>query len=221
MKPGPGGETFPASCFSGSLGAMTRVAIPFLALLLASACSQQSEQPAAEATTAAAPAASTAASVSAAPSVTADGPVSRYTSLKDCTVIETGDGEDWSVSRCDGIGPWTLQVDYGDARDDLRLLQRGESEIKLDLIGHGGGGFNALGDTIEWRGSGEAEKFTPKMLIVRNNVSEDPERSERQTAILFVIDLAKGCVVAKVRPSASQNDEARAIADGPARACLD
>jgi hypothetical protein len=148
------------------------------------------------------------------------GPGSRYTSLKDCKVVELREEEDWSVSRCAGPGGYGLMVDYGDARDDLRLIRPGGKTVELGLLQLSGGGFNALGDTVEWRGSGEGAAFAPTALIVRNNAVESPERPEQPTPFLVVIDLAQSCVVAQVRPTSGQNEQARKLADGPKQPCL-
>ena len=124
------------------------------------------------------------------------------------------------MSRCSGPGGFSLMVDYGDARDDLRLIKPGAKPVELGLLALNNGGFNSLGDAVEWRGSGAGEAFKPAALIVRNNAVENPERPERPTALLVVIDLAQGCVVAQVRPRPSQNEAARKIADGPRQPCL-
>ena len=145
---------------------------------------------------------------------------SRYTSLKDCKVEELREDEDWSVSRCAGPGGYGLMVDYGDARDDLRLVRPGGKPIELGLLQLNGGGFNSLGDAVEWRGSGAGAAFKPTALIVRNNAVESPERPEQPTGFLVVIDLAQACVVAQIRPSAGHNEAARRIADGPKQPCL-
>lgn len=202
---------------------MIRVALPVFALLLTSACLGKAENdtPAPNATASASTTPPSAVAATTPEIAAANGKVSRYTSLKDCTAIDGNEDEDWSVSRCKGLGQWTLQLDYGDAREDLRLLSADEGEFKLDLIGLGSGGFNAIGETVEWRGSGEGANFKPTALIVRNTISEDPAQSQRQTALLYVIDLAQHCAIARVRPGPRQNEEARASADGSARACLE
>lgn len=225
MKSRPGGATFPALCFSGSLVRMTRIALaPLVALLLASGCSEQAQPPSAEASPAAestsasaepAPAAS-----SASPSAAAsDGPASRYTSLKNCTVVDDGGGEDWSVSRCPGLGGYDLVINYGDARDSLAIVKNGKEIAEWNLWLRAGGGFNSVGETAEWRGVLKGTTFTPRALIVRNIANRDPERPERTTELLEVFDLVQACPVASIEPRANQNAEARAIADGPARAC--
>jgi hypothetical protein len=145
---------------------------------------------------------------------------SSYSSLKDCKVVELREDEDWSVSRCTGPGGYALMVDYGDARDDLRLVRPGGQPVELGLLQLNGGGFNSLGDAVEWRGTGAEAGFKPTALIVRNNAVESPERPEQPTAFLVVIDLAQSCAVAQVRPMAAQNEQARKIADGPKQPCL-
>lgn len=193
-------------------------------LLLLAACSKEGD-PAPAATDPAGPVTDAASALpsdaaeTAAPKASA-ATVSRYTSFKSCTLVEEGDGEDWSVSRCEGMGGFDLQIDYGDARDDLVLLRGGRKPAKLGLIALGTGGFNTLADTAEWRGTEGPAGFKPARLIVRNNVSEDPVNAEKVTSILMVIDLEQACVIAQVRPKAGQNEAARSIADGPPRPCL-
>lgn len=201
---------------------MNRLAVSGLTLLIA-ACS--GEPPAASHTESAAEATSLASDAAAATdpiASTPSGPQSRYTSLKDCKVVESGEsaGEDWSVSRCAGLAGWHLLIDYGDARDDLQLVRAGMPAVKLGLTVLGGGGFNSLGDTVEWRGSGEGTAFKPAALIVRNQVVTSPERPEQMAARLVVVDLKQVCVVAQIEPRPAQNEAARAIADGTRQPCL-
>lgn len=197
---------------------MTRLAAASFALLLA-ACS--AEQPtAAPSEGAPAEAASDAAVATSVATATVEGIQSRYTSLKDCKVVDSKEEEDWSVSRCDGLGGYSLFVDYGDARDDLRLVPPGGKPVPLELTAHGGGGFNALADTVEWRGEGAGAGFKPTMLIVRNAVVTSPEQPEQQSQFLVVIDLKQKCVVAQIKPRPAQNEAARAIADGAKQPCL-
>lgn len=199
---------------------MNRIAPLFSILpLLLTACSG-SDAPVPTASDAAIPMAASSEALPAPAPTAAGGPSSRYTSLKDCKVEQLREDEDWSVSRCSGPGGYSLMVDYGDARDDLRLIQSGAKPVELGLLALNNGGFNSLGDAVEWRGSGAGEAFKPAALIVRNNAVENPERPERPTALLVVIDLAQGCAVAQVRPRSGQNEAARKIADGPRQPCL-
>jgi hypothetical protein len=188
-----------------------------LAVLLAlAACGKPTEHEPVEPTDGAA--AATAPATETATSTAAAAPASRYTSLKQCKVTRSAPAEDWSESRCDGVGGWALQLDYGDLRETVQLLRAGRPPLDLNLGALTGGAFNSVGDAIEWRAPGVGQP--PAALILRNSVSEDVNQPERLTAYLVVADLAQGCVVANVRPSADQNAAARAVADGPRRACL-
>ena len=197
--------------------ALMRFASLALAVLLA-ACSKP-VAPTAEPT--AAPTGASASAVPEAAEPTApDGPISKYTSLKNCKVIEDGKGEDWSVSRCQGLGGYTLQLNYFDARESLDLIKDGKVTAELKLWLRGGGGFNALGDTAEWRGNMRGGLFVPRALIVRNNVIRDSAQPEKSTGVLEVIDLKRGCMVGAVEPQPGQNEAARAIADAPPEKCV-
>lgn len=196
---------------------MTRFSL--IALLLLTACSKEAAPPSGSPETGA-PALATSAAVEADEVSAPDAkPMSRYTSFKDCKLVKSGEGEDWSISRCKGVAGYDLEIDYGDARDELVLKVPGKPSAAMGLFELGNGGFNALGDTAEWRGPA-ADEFEPQALIVRNNISEDPSNSSKQTSVLLVIDLRQGCVVGQVRPRVGQNEAARTIADGPQRPCL-
>lgn len=197
---------------------MNRIVLIAPALLLA-ACSgeaaQQAEPEASTAVTTPSPAAEPTATTAAAAEH-----VSRYAKLDDCKTVRTKEDEDWAVLRCEGQGGIGLTLNYYDARDDLELVRPGKPPIQIGVPYLAGGGFNKLGDTVEWRGTGEGAAFRPSALIVRNNAIENSEQPERSTSFLTVIDIAQGCAVAQVRPGAGQNEQARAIADGPPGKCL-
>lgn len=200
---------------------MLRFALPLVALALGACSGGKPDAPATDVAlvpSETAPAEAATPVPDAAAAVTAR--TSQYTSLKDCKVIDDGGGEDWSVSRCAGPGGYALQVNYFDARDSLSLMRGGKVTAELKLWLRGGGGFNSIGDTVEWRGPKGDGPFAPSTLIVRNNVFRNPEQPERVTGILEVIDLKRGCVVGSLEPQAGQNEAARAIADGPPRPCL-
>ena len=192
-----------------------------LALLLLTACSKETE-PVPAATASQEPGALSDEATTAAMPAAIAGPVSRYTSFRHCKLVKSGErlGEDWSVSRCAGIGGYDLELDYSDARDDLALLHNGSPAVELGLVELSGGGFSSLADTAEWRGEGSDAGFAPTALIVRHLVSENSDNAGRQTAVLMVIDLRQRCVTDQVRPQPGQNEAARTIADGPRRACL-
>lgn len=215
-----GKQYFPASFVWGIMARM-RYAPLALAVLLA-ACSKPAE-PTAEPAAAPAGASASAVPEAAEPALVAaapESPISKYTSLKNCKVIEDRGGEDWSVSRCKGLGGYTLQLNYFDARESLDLLKDGKVMAELKLWLRGGGGFNALGDRVEWRGTMRGGAFVPRALIVRNNVIRDSAQPERSTGVLEVIDLKRGCMAGAVELQPGQNEAARAIADAPPEECV-
>jgi len=203
---------------------MLKRVVLLLPLLLA-ACSQTPEDPAKQAESMDTPTPAASGSAPAAFPPAAEAMASQYTSLKDCKVVRSGEGEgeNWSESLCDGLGGWRLAVNYGDARESMDLFGAGWKGVTSEpatanSVSHGAG-FNAFGEQVEWRGHGEGDTFKPIALIVRNSVTVDPETGRRES-LLLVADLAQRCLIAKVQPGPGQNEKARAIADGPRRACL-
>lgn len=196
---------------------MKRIAnLAIVALAVLGACTAKEPQPQPTGEAAAAGPATTL------PTAAAEGAgiVSRYTSLKECTVIKARPDEDWSTSRCKGEGDYDLIVNYADARDALDVVKEGRKIVELKLYLRGGGGFNALGDTVEWRGTMAGDRFDPSILIVRNKVHRSPDQPTRTADLLEVVDLKRGCSVASIEPQPGQNEAARALADGGGAPCL-
>lgn len=191
-----------------------RTLVP-LGLLAIAGCDNAADRPVAPAPS------GTREAASAASPARPDMPLSRYTSLTNCAVVERRADEDWSVSRCAGEGGYALMLDYGDAREDLRLAAPDGRMTDLGLNRLAAGAFNALGPAAEWRGRVEAGRFVPRALIVRDRLVIDPERPEAPLALLVVVDLTRACLIGQVRPGPSQNVQARAVADDArARPCL-
>lgn len=147
--------------------------------------------------------------------------LSRYSKLDGCATLEENAEEaGYVLQRCPGLAGYGLLVTESDLRQNITVVSPGGGKQSLDLIeAVGSGGFNHLGQTVEWRGEERGGAFRPDVLIVRFTVSENPEAADDQTSYLIVASLAGGkpCVVGSVRPGAQQNEKARAIADGPLR----
>lgn len=144
-----------------------------------------------------------------------------YTPLSDtkCKTVELTDEEGGSYKGiCRGVGGYKLEVLEGDLRQTVNVIDaKGKShELKLWDIS---GGFSAVGEQAEWRMKGRV----PVGLIIRYNVSENPEDSSKRTSYLVVAKITKDeiCVTAALRPTRSHNYEARKLADKSAtRPCL-
>lgn len=136
-----------------------------------------------------------------------------YTDLAEskCKTIESTSGEGGSyVGECAGVGGYKLQVTEGDLRQSINVLEKNGTKRELNLWNISGG-FSSVGPQAEWRMKGR----TPVALIVRFNVSEDPEDSSKITSYLVVIKLTKTdiCVTTALKPTRSHNFEARRAAD--------
>lgn len=159
--------------------------------------------------------------VMAAPPIT-----SVYTSLSGCKMVKTGkgQGEEWSVMACRGIAGYSLQLEYGDARESITVFSPDRKKHQLDLWSIISSGFSSVGQKAEWRVTTRNGKQVPVALILRFNASENPEDSTKVTSYLVVAKITpqKICAVEKIAPGATQNEEARRAADKSAdKPCLE
>lgn len=142
-----------------------------------------------------------------------------YTDLaaEKCKTIEANEEDaGWYVGECAGVGDFKLEVTEGDLRQSINVLNKSNGEKwELDLISKVSNGFSALGEKAEWRVKTVKGKQTPVALIVRYNVSEDPEDSTIITSYLIVsrINSESTCITNIVKPMNNQNEKARQFAD--------
>jgi len=141
---------------------------------------------------------------------------STYTNLgaKHCKTIELTSDEGGSYRGiCPGVGGYKLELLEGDLRQSINLIDPKKKKHELSLWDVSGG-FSSIGEEAEWRMKGK----TPIALIVRYNVSENPEDSSRLTSYLIVVKLTKDstCVTHALKPTRSHNYEARKAADASA-----
>lgn len=144
-----------------------------------------------------------------------------YSSLntKDCKTLESEtEGAGWYRGECKGIGGYKLQVTEGDIRQSIDVIAPDKKKYELDFIGKVSSGFSAVGEKAEWRVTGSGKSVSPFALIVRFNVSENPEDSTKNTSYLIVSKITKGeiCITDIVKPGAKANEEARRLADSAA-----
>ncbi len=137
-----------------------------------------------------------------------------YTNLdeKSCKTLESNPDEGGSyLGECRGVGGYKLQVLEGDLRQSVNVIDGRGKKTELNLWRIGGGGFSSLGEKAEWRMKGK----TPVALIVRYNVSVDPEDVSKTMSYLVVVKIAKNsvCVTDTLKPTRSHNMEARRAAD--------
>ena len=149
-----------------------------------------------------------------------------YTDLAEnkCKNMDSSVEEEWSIQDCGGIEGYRLVVSEGDLRQTIDIIYPGGKEQKLDLWRVVSSGFSAVGDKAEWRVRKKDGKVTPFALIVRYNVSEDPEDSAKITSYLTVskITAERACVTDIVRPIRNANQKARDLALGAEqRPCLE
>lgn len=139
-----------------------------------------------------------------------------YTSLgeKACRTLKLTSNEGGSyMGECPGVGGYKLHLLEGDLRQSVNVIDAKGRKTELNLWNISGG-FSSVGPTAEWRINAKV----PIALIVRFNVSENPEEPSRTTSYLVVAKITKDsiCITAALMPTRSQNYEARRAADAAA-----
>ncbi|HKN85085.1 MAG TPA: hypothetical protein VJW17_16690 [Pyrinomonadaceae bacterium] len=139
-----------------------------------------------------------------------------YTSLdkKQCRVLKSSGPGDYSV-RCRGIGGYSLIVSEGDLRQNIIVITPKGAENSLELWSVVSSGFSSVGPKVEWRTTSQNGKAVPVGLIIRYNVSEDPDYPNKLVSYLAVIKITPNeiCVVEKISPGPNANEAARRSAD--------
>ena len=136
-----------------------------------------------------------------------------YTDLDDrkCKTLESaGDNGVNYKGECKGVGGYKLHVIEGDLRQTIDVIAPDGETHELLLWQHFGG-FSAVGPRAEWR----VKSKKPFALIFRFNVNENPEDSSKYTSYLLVAKITDmlACVTDIIKPSQTQNAEARRAAD--------
>jgi hypothetical protein len=139
-----------------------------------------------------------------------------YTDLdaSKCKTLEL-DEEGGGLYRgeCKGVGGYKLHAVEGDLRQSIDVISPdgGKRQLKFWDVSSA---FSSLGSKAEWR----VRRGVPFALIVRFNISEDPEDSSKITSLLVVSKITPdgSCVTDVVRPQANQNVVARRLADASA-----
>lgn len=135
-----------------------------------------------------------------------------YTSTKTnaCkTIRSTAEGTGSYVGECAGVGGYRLRLIEGDIRQTIDIITPGKKKFEVNFWNHYSS-FSSIGEKVEWRTKAGA----PVALIARYNVA-DPSGVKPSTSYLMIAKISKkeSCVTAVVPPGASQNEEARVLAD--------
>lgn len=124
--------------------------------------------------------------------------------------------------ECRGIGGYKLIFYESEHHQMLNLIAPNGDEIELKM--QISAAPTSLGRKAEWRVRREGKKIIPIALVIRMNVFDDPEISEKAKSYLTVIKITKesACVTATVEPAIkNQNLKARQLADVSAeKACI-
>ena len=136
-----------------------------------------------------------------------------YTRLADCETVreETGEGQ-YLEQECPGLGGYGVISTVGNLRANLQLTPPGGTPTSLDLSQIGGGGFSALGETLEWRGPA-GKPLAPNSLIMRYNVVENPETNVDVSTASSRVLHQRPASLARSRPGQVRSAGARESVD--------
>jgi hypothetical protein len=139
-----------------------------------------------------------------------------YTDLdaSKCKTLERDEeGTGLYRGECKGVGGYKLHVVEGDLRQSIDVISPGGGKRQLQFWDVSSA-FSYVGSKAEWR----VRKGVPQALIVRFNISENPEDASKVTSLLVVSKITRdgSCVTDVVRPQANQNAAARRLADASA-----
>jgi hypothetical protein len=144
-----------------------------------------------------------------------------YTDLqadKTCTVFaaaEEGDG-DWANLVCDGWRGYPVFLQYSDARESLFYGYPPAGDMAP--VWESFAGFNASGDTIEWRLEQRGENLIPVATIHRWFVSDPDGGDDIQVLVVEKVGQPyerDGCAMAYIVATGNENanEKARSYAD--------
>jgi hypothetical protein len=135
-----------------------------------------------------------------------------YTDLsaEKCKTIDVNKGMPGNyLGKCAGVGGFDVEVYLDDERNSVGVVLPSKKTVGLDFWNYFGN-FSALGEKAEWRMKGKM----PVALIVRLNVSDTgDEKPPTSYLIVSKISATDACVTDVVKPSKSQNAQARRLAD--------
>ncbi len=141
---------------------------------------------------------------------------SLYTGLtaKDCKASKQP-VEDAYIGMCPGVAGYSLELLEGDLRQTVNVIAPGKKKYELELWTNVSNGFSSVGAKAEWRMQGKS----PVALIIRFNASENSEDSSKVTSYLVVVKISNSevCIVDILKPSKTQNIDARKLANTPAK----
>lgn len=187
-----------------------------LALMTAACSSETPDQPQSDAALPGSAETAQPAEPDVAPSSTTAARTSQFSKTTDCKVIEsTSDEGGYFKHACTGPAGHSLTVTESDLRQNVEVNFPGGATANLKLSSATRrSGFNEVGETVEWRGTGEGANWQPDALVLRYLVQDQPEASADTPYLLVVrLDGTKSCITHEVAPGANQNDQARAVAD--------
>lgn len=148
-----------------------------------------------------------------------------YTDLSSekCKTVKTEVEGAYAKLECPGIAGYKLILEDFDLRQTITVIAPGGSQHQLNLGNTGG--FSHVGKKAEWRVRNVGGKSVPFALILRFNISENMNDSNKYTSYLTVSKITPGKICTtdnRIGPTGGANEAARRAADASAdKPCIE
>lgn len=149
-----------------------------------------------------------------------------YTPLSgpQCRVVKRHQETGATVSRCPGVGGYSLLVLDDDSRNSITVVSPDQKEHPLDYWSVVTRSFSSLGPRAEWRVVRRNGKPEPLALIVRVEFTDqqDPDKPVKKSVLaVATITAQQTCVTNKIPAAQNANAQAREAADNSrGKSCL-
>lgn len=144
-------------------------------------------------------------------------------SEKACKTLDVDTESGYSKQHCNGVLGYGLLVEEQDGRTSVTVVTPDNREFVVNVGDRVEGGFTTLGPRAEWRTSVVNGHKSVIALVYRVNeqdASNVDVNHPRTTSRLVVVrvNATSVCAIAVIEPGATQNDLARAAAEGMTQA---
>jgi hypothetical protein len=144
-------------------------------------------------------------------------------SSEKCRTVKTQVEGAYAKLECPGMAGYKLILEDFDLRQTITVIAPNGSKHQLNLGNTGG--FSHVGKKAEWRVRNVGGKAVPFALILRFNITENMNDSNKYSSYLTVSKITPGKICTtdnRISPAAGANEAARRAADASAdKPCIE